>query len=86
MTTESIELDGMLAYQAAIANPSRDDPTWPMPSFDARDWAESFCAIAKKQGHDIDEGWMVAWFANALMRGFDEANMRHARGEKEQRG
>lgn len=70
------ELDGMLAYAAAIANPSRDDPSWPMPSFDARDWAEAFVKIAAEKGHPgIDEGWMVTWFAGALMRGYDE----HAR-------
>lgn len=79
MTCET-ELDGMAAYMAAIQNPSRDDPNWPLPSFDARDWAEAFCRIAAEQGHPgIDEGWMVSWFANALMRGFDEAQMRAAR-------
>ena len=70
------QLDGMAAYVRAIRNPNRDDPAWPLPSFDARDWAEAFCRIAKTHGHDIDEGWMIAWFANALMRGFDEAQMR----------
>lgn len=47
-------------------------PDWPLPSFDARDWAEAFCKIAKAHGHDLDEGWITTWFANALMRGFDE--------------
>lgn len=65
------ELDGMAAYVNAINNPSRDDPTWPLPSFDAKDWAEAFCKI--HPGHD--EGMMLSWFANALMRGYDE----HAR-------
>jgi hypothetical protein len=67
--------DGMLAYAIAIANPSRDDPNWPLPSFDARDWAEAFC----KRHPDIDEAVMIGWFANALMRGFDEHGMRAAR-------
>lgn len=72
--------DGMLAYALAIQNPSRDDPNWPLPSFDARDWAQAFCEIAARNGHPgIDEGWMIGWFANALMRGFDEARMRAAR-------
>lgn len=53
--------------------PPEQRPDWPLPSFDARDWAQAFCKIAKEQGHDIDEGWMVTWFANALMRGHDEA-------------
>ena len=58
-------------------NPSRDDPNWPLPSFDARDWAKAFCEKAAANGHPgIDEGWMIGWFANALMRGFDEAQMR----------
>lgn len=65
--------DGMLAYHLAIENPYKSDPNWPLPSFDARDWARSFCEIAAKNGHhDIDEGWMISWFANALMRGYDE--------------
>ncbi len=73
------EPDGMLAYALAIKNPNRDDPNWPLPSFDAQDWGEAFCKIAAEHGHPgIDKGWMVAWFANALMRGYDEANMRHA--------
>lgn len=29
-------------------------------------WAAAFCQIAKKHGHDIDEGWMIGWFANAI--------------------
>lgn len=52
--------------------PPKERPDWPLPSFDARDWAEAFCKIAKAQGHDLDEGWMIAWFANALVRGYDE--------------
>lgn len=43
-------------------------PDWPLPSFDAQDWAEAFC----KHNPDADLGTMIAWFANALMRGFDE--------------
>jgi len=50
--------------------------TDPMQSFDAREWAESFVAHVKANP-DIatDEGTMIAWFAGALMRGWDE----HAR-------
>jgi len=71
--------DGMLAYALAIANPSRGDPNWPLPSFDAKDWAEAFCAIvAKNHGIALDEGWIIGWFANALMRGFDEHAMHTA--------
>jgi hypothetical protein len=70
------EPDGMLAYQLAICNPDRNDPNWPLPSFDARDWAEAFVKIAADLGHPgIDEGWMIGWFANALMRGYDQRSM-----------
>lgn len=55
-----------------------DRPDWPLPSFDAADWASAFCKIANDQGYTngmgepIDEAWMITWFANALMRGYDE--------------
>lgn len=58
--------------------PDEERPDWPLPSMDARDWAAHFCKIATglgykdAEGKPIDEGWMVSWFANALMRGFDE--------------
>lgn len=54
--------------------PPKERPDWPLPSFDARDWAEAFC----KLNPGVDEGAALAWFANALMRGFDEATARHA--------
>jgi len=33
---------------------------------DACKWAEEFCKIARKLGHNIDEEWMITWFANAI--------------------
>jgi len=57
--------------------PPHERPDWPMPSFDARDWAAAFVKI----NPTFDEGTALAWFAGALMRGFDEANARHARKE-----
>jgi hypothetical protein len=33
---------------------------------DAAKWASEFCKIARDLGHDIDEGWMIGWFANAI--------------------
>lgn len=45
-------------------------------SFDARDWATAWLeTIAQNPSIPTDEGTMIAWFANALMRGYDE----HAR-------
>lgn len=29
-------------------------------------WAAAFCQIAKRHGLEVDEGWMVTWFANAI--------------------
>jgi hypothetical protein len=52
-----------------------NDINWPLQSFDARDWAKAFCKIIGEYHNDIDENLMIAWFANALMRGYDE----HAR-------
>ena len=69
--SEETELDGMAAYYAAIRNPDRNDPSWPLPSFDARDWAEAFC----KRYPMIDDGVALGWFANALMRGYDQASV-----------
>lgn len=73
--SKETELDGMLAYQAAIQNPRRDDPNWPLPSFDAQDWAEAFC----QQNEGVPYSHALSWFACALMRGYDEAQMRAAR-------
>lgn len=47
-------------------------PDWPLPSFDARDWAKAFC----KLNPSMDEETMITWFANALMRGYDECASR----------
>jgi hypothetical protein len=58
--------------------PLKERPDWPLPSFDAKDWAKAFCRIANShgfknaKGETVDEDWMIGWFANALMRGFDE--------------
>jgi hypothetical protein len=48
--------------------PDKERPDWPLPSFDARDWAEAFC----KLNPSIEEDLMITWFANALMRGYDQ--------------
>ena len=70
-------------FEQEHANTKPEDrPDWPLPSFDARDWAAAFCKIAKGHGQEIDEGWMQTWFASALMRGYDEAAARAARGEE----
>lgn len=43
----------------------------PLPTaFDSTVWAEAFCQEA--QGRPLDPAWVVAWFAGALIRGYDE--------------
>jgi hypothetical protein len=72
-------------FEMEHANTKPEDrPDWPLPSFDARDWAAAFCKIAANlgykdaEGKPIDEGWMISWFANSLMRGYDEHAARAA--------
>lgn len=62
------------AEWAASGRPECERPDWPLPSFDAQDWAAAFLKINPDCG--LDEGLMIAWFANALMRGYDEASAR----------
>jgi hypothetical protein len=39
---------------------------------DAVKWAKAFCQVAKKhKGLDVDEGWMIGWFANAIEHSYD---------------
>lgn len=45
-------------------------------SFDAQDWARAFVErVRENPSIATDEATMLGWFANALMRGYDE----HAR-------
>ena len=75
------DLPGMLAVAKGVA-----EQKWPH-TMDAREWATEFC----KRFHPIDrdlskpamntaeaESLMVAWFANAIMAGYDTAQMRAA--------
>lgn len=53
-------------------------------SFDARVWAKEFVSIVKQNPSiATDEGTMIGWFANALMRGYDEMANRHDREVRE---
>lgn len=44
---------------------------------DASKWAAAFCEIARAKGLDIDEDWMIGWFANAIEHSQD---VRHGTG------
>jgi len=48
-------------------------------TMDAQIWAEEFCEIYNKNKLTIDRDWMISWFANAIMAGFDEACRRYER-------
>ena len=42
-------------------------------TFDARTWAKAFNETLVKLGYQPhDEGWLISWFANAIMKGYDE--------------
>jgi hypothetical protein len=48
-----------------------------LKSFDAWDWARDFCEIVRNHPNvPYDEETMMGWFANALMRGWDEKSWR----------
>lgn len=61
-------------FEAKHANtPPHERADWPLPSFDAVDWAKAFIATYEKSNDGfLCEETMTTWFANALMRGFDE--------------
>jgi hypothetical protein len=64
--------DGKLMRPARPAPPPFDGQ-----SFSAKDWADAFCA----RNPTMDHGTMLGWFANAIMRGYDEAERRASQGE-----
>lgn len=48
---------------------------------DAAKWAAAFRQIAIKIGYsDMDEGWLIGWFANAIEHSSD---VRHWRGQRQ---
>jgi len=49
-------------------------------SMDAKVWTDEFMATKARLGNkEFDHAMMLAWFANAIMAGFDEANRRAQR-------
>lgn len=58
------------AFEAEHANTKPEDrPDWPLPSFDALDWAKAFCKVFPA----VEQDAAATWFANALMRGYHQA-------------
>lgn len=53
-------------------------------SFDARDWAAAFVQHVQANPEiATDESTMLGWFANAIMRGYDEHARRYPGSESE---
>lgn len=47
-------------------------------SFDAQVWAKAFVELVKEKPEIAsDEGTIIGWFANALMRGYDQYQQTH---------
>ena len=74
-------ITAILAGIAAIPFLGRIVPAKPNDDFaqsmDAREWARSFIDYVKRNPSlATDEGVMIAWFANSIMRGYDEGTRR----------
>ena len=63
------ELDALKAPQEPVAT-GHDGLSWP-DTLDAKIWADEFC----KRYSASDHGTMIAWFANAIMRGYDSRHV-----------
>lgn len=73
-TDDDDELPGCLALAQGIA-----EQRWPH-TMDAQLWAVKWKeAIAANPAIPNDEGTMIGWFANAIMAGYDTAQMRSLR-------
>jgi hypothetical protein len=75
-------LFGGTTVASALPSVRRPLPTGAeiLKSFDARDWAKAFVAhVHQIPSIATDEETMSGWFANALMRGFDEAKQKAER-------
>lgn len=69
-------------FEIQHANTKPEDrPDWPLPSFDANDWAQAFMnTFNGEEAIRVDMDLMRAWFANALMRGYDEGRASLGKG------
>src|SRR6202453_3980265 len=86
--TDSAELREQEAYtktlQDKIAELMKISPSPAMhDTMDAAIWAKEFKRICDEKGLFCDEGWMLGWFANAIMVGWDFAKREsHTLGDK----
>lgn len=66
-----MELPGSLELQMAVSKGE-----WPH-TMDAQIWAEKF--LEKFQNGGYDKADLIAWFANAIMAGYDRAKQPQAK-------
>lgn len=45
-----------------------------LQTIDAREWAKGFMEAVRTNNLSVAEDLMTAWFANAIMAGYDAAN------------
>lgn len=68
------ELPGMLELGIAVSKGE-----WPF-TIDAQVWARKWLELTRDSPDAAtDEGMMIAWFANAIMAGYDFAITNHGR-------
>jgi len=51
-------------------------------STDPLEWSEEFMKVVKEKGVEVDEDFMLGWFANAIMAGFDKAPRKNGMGNE----
>jgi len=56
----------------------------PLMGMDAQKWAKEFMRIWAGRWAEVDEALMISWFANAIMRGFDEGGRRQKETDREE--
>lgn len=77
----SEELPGMLAVAKGVA-----EQKFPH-TMDAQVWAREFNEVLKRNGvPPFDPGFLIGWFANAIMAGYDTAQARSVPSETRRSG
>jgi len=77
MSSEDQDLPGMLALVKGV-----QEGAWPH-TVDARVWAQKWLETTKDKPEIAgDEDTMIAWFANAIMAGYDTAMLRREQSER----
>lgn len=58
--------------------PEYDSEVLSRLGIDGARWASEFQKVASRLGYaKMDDGWILSWFCNAIMAGYDEARRRY---------